>query len=102
MLQVCCHHRMHTTRMHCDAAAGDATSASSLNSSKRQAADAAFILAALTASGVAAPHIGHDEASAVGWLQAAAAAGSLEAQAALAVRLETGEGVEQSCEACVR
>ena len=88
--------------MHCTAVADDAISAASLNSSKHQAADAAFIVAALAATGVAAPHIAHDEASAVGWLQAAAAAGSLEAQAALAVRLETGEGVAQSCEACVR
>ena len=102
MLHVCCHHSMHAIRMHCNAVAGEATGASDVNSSKHQAADAAFIVAALAASGVAAPHIAHNESSAVGWLRAAAAAGSLEAQAALAVRLETGEGVEQSCEACVR
>eukprot|EP00891_Asterochloris_glomerata_P007204 jgi/Astpho2/7204/fgenesh1_pg.00113_%23_39_t len=66
---------------------GDATGAPSLNSSKLQAADAAFIVAALAASGVATPHIAQDEASAVGWLWAAAAAGSLEAQAALAAAI---------------
>ena len=89
--------------MHCGAVAGDPTSTTDLDRSEHQAADAAFIVAALAASGVAGNvGIAHDEAAAVGWLRAAAAAGSLEAQAALAVRLETGEGVEQSCEACVR
>jgi hypothetical protein len=59
--------------------------------------DAAFVMAALLASGVAAPAAPRDDKAAVRLLHLAAAAGSADAHLALADRYFGGRGVPRSC-----
>lgn len=61
------------------------------------ARDAAFTMAVLYSSGLAAPVIPRNDTAALHFLTLAAAAGDLGAQAALADRAFTGRGVSWSC-----
>ena len=66
------------------------------------AADAAFMLAVLAATGIAAPHVPMNDTWAVKAWHAAAQAGSEEAQLALAHRYFMGDGVPASCQEGLR
>ena len=66
------------------------------------AADAAFMLAVLAATGIAAPHVPMNDSWAVKTLHAAAQGGSPEANLALAHRYFTADGVPGSCQEGLR
>ena len=66
------------------------------------AADAGFMLAMLTTTGLADPNVPLDDSWAVQALHTCARAGSEEAQLALAHRYYLGDGVPKSCHEGVR
>ncbi len=66
------------------------------------AADAAFVLAVLAATGVASPHVPLNDTWAVKALHAAAQGGSPEANLGLAHRYFMGDGVPANCQEGLR